>query len=144
MNTTPHREHHQPGTERRHLINRPFERDRWERWKTIGERAPTLSGNSSGKWSVPLPVYAYSIAHFVDFVKGGFKKSLRFFEKFLERDKSELTGKGNRQISPSRPLHIQYNTGEGFCQGVFGKLLKKILKSYSPIISLSLFCPIRL
>lgn len=36
----------------------------------------------------PSPVYAYSIAQQIRFVKGFLKKSLRFFEKVFEREKS--------------------------------------------------------
>lgn len=66
MKTTPYRKHHQPGTKRRTSVNKPFERDRWER-KTIGER-DDITLCVSG--ACPLPVYAYSIAYFMSFVKG--------------------------------------------------------------------------
>ena len=41
------------------------------------------------KWWVvgPSPVYAYSIAHLVDFVKGVSEKSLGFLKVFLERER---------------------------------------------------------
>ena len=59
--------------------------------ETTGERIQTLSGSLSGKRSGSSPVYAYSIAQQICFVKGFLKKSLRFFEKVFER---KITGKG--------------------------------------------------
>lgn len=55
--------------------------------ETTGERSTTLSDNLSGKRSSTSPVYAYSIAQQIRFVKG----FLKLFGKFFERN---IAGKG--------------------------------------------------
>ena len=51
---------------------------------------------------VPSPVYAYSIAQQMRFVKGFLKKSLRFFEKVFEREQ-DLP---ERDVPMNKPLSL--------------------------------------